>query len=260
MTNQDTYMVYIPASGHGSRIRELAGNKPKTLLQVGEQTILARLLSAASALPDTHVVISVRPEDISIEGYLRSHGFSCSIEIKKMAPGGYLADLVRVSKEAGYNEFTVLNSDLVAPLPDLLRFLSGVRQWNQEVPLVMGVTESVSDRYNAEDIWLTPQSNFSFMINPPGMQGSLMVANAHHWRPSGLQEAEYLLSQRPTRFHDYIARLAQQNRLVGGIPFSQAHNVNTADLLARARAEVLAWQRSGKDAFHIRNQPDPEQG
>jgi len=258
MTDQDTYMVYIPASGHGSRIRELAGNKPKTLLQVGEQTILARLLFAASALPNTQVVISVRPEDMFIERYLQSHDFSCAIEIKKMAPGGYLADLVRVGKETGYNEFTVLNSDLVAPLPDLLRFLGGVRRWVQEVPLVIGVTEPTPDQYNAEDIWLTPQSDVSFTVNPPGMQGDLMIANAHHWRPSGLQEAEYLLSQRPTRFHDYIARLAQQNRLVGGIPLSQAYNVNTADLLARAQAEVIAWQRSGNDTPVLSQQPDIE--
>lgn len=252
MRNQNNYVVYIPASGHGSRIRELTGGTPKTLLKVGDQTILARLLSAASALPNTHVIISTKPEDAQIEHFLMSNHFSCEIELRKMEPGGYLSDLVRVSKETEYDEFTILNSDLVAPLPDLLQFLRKVRQWSQDVPLIMGIiAEPVPYQYNAEDIWLTPRGDSFFTINSPGIRGDFIVANAHHWRPSGLREVENLLSQRPTRFHDYVAELAYQARLVGGIQFSHAHNINTPDLLARARSDVLAWQQSGQDTLQL---------
>jgi NDP-sugar pyrophosphorylase family protein len=252
MRNQNNYMVYIPASGRGSRIRELTGDIPKTLLKMGEQTILARLLSAASALPNTHVIISTKPEDVHIGNFLRLNHFSCYIELRKMEPGGYLSDLVRISKETGYDEFTILNSDLVAPLPDLLRFLDEVRKWPQDVPVIMGIiAEPVPYQYNAEDIWLTSKSDSFFTINPTGIRGDFIVANAHHWRPSALREVEDLLSQGPTRFHDYIINLAYQARLVGGIQFSQAHNINTPDLLARAQSDVLEWQRSSKDTLLI---------
>ncbi len=243
MPTNDEQILVVPANGYGTRIRELTGKVPKTLLKVGGQPILSRLLSAASAIQNIRVVIYVQPEDEYIANFLNMTHYSCSIELRRMIPRGILPDLIRISKELG-KEFSVFDSDLVAPLPELTLFLRKAPNWSQNVPLIIGATTGLGMSYERM-MWLTMGEGADFTVTSPGCQGDLCFACAYHWRPMGLEEAETLLSSHPISFHDYMADLSHRCCHVGCVRFSAAHNVNTPDAFARAQTDVLKWQKQG---------------
>lgn len=244
MTVTNKHVLVIPAHGFGTRIRELTGGMPKTLLEVGGQPILARLLMVASKVPDTRVVIYAQPEDKYITQFLNRYRFSCNVELRRMVPEGYLRALVNIRRDIG-SEFSVFDSDLVAPLPELIRFLHEAHNWQQKVPLIIGGTRK-PEMNDERVLWLSPINDDSATITPSGGHQELRFANAYHWQLTGLQEVEELVaSSKSATFHTYMADLAQRRCLVGCVYLSTAHNINTSVQLTNAQADTLKWQSLG---------------
>lgn len=248
MKTDHEHIVVIPAHGHGSRIRELTGGKPKTMLTVAGQPILWRLLSAAMTIPNTHVIIYVQPGDDTVATFLRSSPFREMVEVKYFTPQGYLPDMVAISKELGQG-FTVLDSDLVVPMPELTQFVRDVRHYPPEISLIAGVTLKPK-MDDPRVIWLTteplPAAQSTGYFTPQGTQGTYRLAGTYHWCLESIRDAEQFLSTSDSAsFHTYTVELARRACLIGCIPFRMALNVNTPADLARASAKVKHWRQEG---------------
>lgn len=249
MAVHDEHTVVIPAHGLGSRIRDLTGGRPKTLLEVAGRPLLWRLLFAASQVPHTRVVIYAPEQDEAIAEFLGSLDVGCTVELRRMTPQGYIHDMVRISHEVSA-PFTVLDSDLVVPLPELKRFIDEAPRCLQDMQLILGVnTKPLMDEPRA--IWLRPQETpsgteyFVITTDVGAPQNLLQAVGAYHWRPSMLRDLEHFASGPSTTFHMFMADLAQRTCKIGGIRFSHALNVNTHAELQAAQAEVLNWRQQG---------------
>ena len=114
--------VVIPAHGLGSRLRDVTLGLPKTLIEVGGEPILARLLRAVATLDDVRVLVYAQPGEERFDAFLATAAFGIPVELGRRSPQGYLRDLAHISATAG-DEITVLDSDLVVPHDELCAYL-----------------------------------------------------------------------------------------------------------------------------------------
>jgi GTP:adenosylcobinamide-phosphate guanylyltransferase len=235
-------VVVIPAHGLGTRIRELTGGRPKTLLEVGGQPLLARLLTAVSRTAGARAIVYVQPDDTSVAGFLETARFACPVEIRRRAPAGYVHDVLAVSREVG-DVLSILDSDLVVPLGELSRFLRQAPSWQPELELVAGVVPAapVSD---GRTIRLADLGEGVAKVIEEG-PADLQFTGAYHWRPLALRRMAETVAAGTASFHAHMAGLARLGHRLGCLPFSVALNVNTAADLAAAQAQVTRWQAEG---------------
>jgi hypothetical protein len=235
--------VVIPAHGLGSRLRDVTLGLPKTLIEVGGEPILARLLRAVATLDDVRVLVYAQPGEERFDAFLATAAFGIPVELGRRSPQGYLRDLAHISATAG-DEITVLDSDLVVPHDELCAYLheAAVRppgEW-----LLFGVSA-------------TPPSADPRSIRPTiGPDGAVRLApgaaaevprsmGAYHWRPAAMADARRFVARGHGSFHDYCEQLERHGRRVGLIEFTAALNVNTRAELDLAEATVRGWRVAG---------------
>lgn len=249
MDTKITNIVVIPAHGRGSRIRELTAGHPKTLLEVAGQPILWRLLSAAARVPATLVLIYGPTDDAGIGHFLNKHDFQCNIELRYLAPQGYLKDMLTIGSHIG-SRFSVLDADLLAPIPELENFIRQASDWPREKQLVAGITTKpkISD---PRVIWLGPVEDkladreFIVLTGTHTQKKEYRLAGAYHWQTHILHIAEHFASSGLNSFHDFMFAAMHHKTLIGGIELSVALNINTQADYEDAQAEVISWVGKG---------------
>jgi GTP:adenosylcobinamide-phosphate guanylyltransferase len=247
-------VVVIPAHGLGTRLRDVTGGAPKTLVKVAGEPILTRLLRAAAACRTAgrpaSTVVYTRPGDVEIPAFLTAHGGGA--RIGRREPRGYLRDIVAISREVG-DEFTVLDCDLITPGTELIRFLTDAgraRASPATETMVFGVSAVPP---SADPRSIRPVVTGGLLGLGPGAASHLPRAiGAYHWRPAAVRRAcrfvaDSARTQAPGSFHDYIHRLAAERTIARLITFSSALNVNTHAELELAADSVRAWRASGRD-------------
>jgi GTP:adenosylcobinamide-phosphate guanylyltransferase len=246
-------VVVIPAHGLGTRLRDVTCGRPKTLVDVGGEPILARLIRAAAAAAPagqtTRIAVYAQPGDTEIPGFIRQAenvlAGNVSAEVRRRDPRGYLRDLVDISDELG-DEFSVVDCDLVAPNSELTGFLSAVAAgWDGE-DMVFGVSADPPSS-DPRSIRLSPDDGvvccgYNAASHLP------RAAGAYHWRPAAIASArQFTTDSAGGTFHDYVGLLAAEGTHVGVVRFSAALNVNTANDLRLARRYLREWRARGLD-------------
>jgi GTP:adenosylcobinamide-phosphate guanylyltransferase len=245
--------VVIPAHGRGSRIRELTGGQPKTLLEVAGEPILARLLRAAADSSRPAVVYT--PElDEAIPAFLAGlrpaadqagrlvqverGGTAAMVGLRRREPRGYLTDLMAIAAELG-DELTVLDSDMVVPHGELCGFLSRSRADTGAVFLVAQAAEPPSA--DSRSIRVVTDACGTARLGPGTASGLPRAIGAYHWRPPAVRLAREFLAGSLRSFHEFMTYLVALPLPIETFPFSAGLNVNTQDDLNLAEDYVRAW-------------------
>jgi hypothetical protein len=229
--------VVIPAHGHGSRMRPVTGGTPKTLIPVGGQPILGRLLAAVRQAGRPAVVYAQPPGQLLEADLAAIPGPPVQVRYRK--PQGYLPDLAAIFAAEG-DELTVLDADMAVPHADLCAFLAATRDC--DAGLLAGQSALPPSR-DPRSIRLIPDTSGRLQAGA-GEDSSLpRTVGAYHWRPPAVAAARAFLSDGPRTFHEFIGWLTAGTRQVrvATFTFSAAVNVNTPAELGIASAEAARW-------------------
>jgi GTP:adenosylcobinamide-phosphate guanylyltransferase len=232
-------VVVIPAHGHGTRLREVTAGRAKTLVEVDGEPILARLLRAATA-DRARVVVYARPGDADVPACVAACGSHA--QVKRREPMGYLRDLVDIAEDVG-DEFTVVDSDLVAPYADVAYFIESTQR-HEGATMLFGVSASPPST-DARSIRVTVGSDGTMGLGDGAASHLPRAVGAYHWRPAAAIAASRFVAEKRGTFHDYMEFLAARREPVALVPFRTALNVNTPAELELARRLVKEWRAQG---------------
>jgi GTP:adenosylcobinamide-phosphate guanylyltransferase len=250
-------VVVIPAHGRGTRLQDVTGGRPKTLVPVAGEPILGRLLRSLFRCADGGAAVSTivytRQSDTEIPAFLAAH--AGGVEVGRREPQGYLRDIVDISQDVG-EEFTVIDCDLIAPCAELASFLTqagsaepGSDTWARPA-MVFGVSAHPP---SADPRSIRPTALDGVLGLGPGTASWLPRAiGAYRWSPAAVDRAsrfvaESTRAQSPGTFHDYVRCLADERAPATLIGFSSALNVNTRAELDLAATFVRGWREQGVD-------------
>src|SRR5438552_7611286 len=257
--------VVIPAHGHGTRMRQLTGGIPKTLLEVAGEPILARLLRASAASGRPAIVYTQELDD-AIPAFLADLAATAGTgeqaartgeqaagtgrktggalpagrkdpprimaSLRRREPHGYLTDILAITAELG-DEITVLDADMVVPHSELSGFLACTRADTDAAFLAAQTADPAS--HDPRSIRVTAGPCGAACLAPGSASGLPRLIGAYHWRPPAVRAARDFVAGGPRSFHEFMAHLVGLPLRLDTFTFSSALNVNTPD--ERALAE-----------------------
>jgi GTP:adenosylcobinamide-phosphate guanylyltransferase len=235
--------VVIPAHGLGTRIRELTGGRPKTMLELTGRPLLWRLLAAVGRVPGARAIVFVQPGDATVARFLETARPACPVEIRFRRPEGYIHDVLAFRREVG-DEFSTLDSDLVVPPAELSRFLREGPGLRPDLDFVAGAV-AAEPAGDARTIHLRSLGDGAAAVSAGEPASDLQLVGAYHWRPAALRQVERTVAAGSVSFHTFMTDMARSGRPIACLPFSSALNVNTAADLAAAQEVVAQWQARG---------------
>lgn len=232
MTDVHVPPVVIPAHGPGSRMRDVTGGAPKTLVEIDGEPILRRLLRAADTIADAAVIVYARPDDRKVPDYVEGLNLS-HVTVRHRPANGYLVDLMEISADVG-EEFTVLDSDLMTPHNDLVRFLGSARTVHADKAFVVAVSKTPPSS-DPRSIRFASADDGKVELVPGERSSIARSIGAYHWRADAVRAARSYLAETSGTFHGFVTRVPSLPWRVGLVEVSMAINVNTPADLKLAR-------------------------
>ena len=238
-------VIVIPAHGLGTRLRDVTGGRAKTMMEVAGEPILVRLLRAALAGPaaqagDVQVVVYAGEADAEVPACAAAHGQG--VQVRRREPMGYLNDLMAIARDVG-DEFTVLDSDLVAPHAEVASFIAGTA-CHERASMLFAVSASPPSA-DPRSIRVMADAEGAMGLGDGSDSKLPRAVGAYHWRPAAVTAGRQFAGEGHGTFHSYMEFLAARREPVAVLPFTAALNVNTPAELELAGKLVRDWRAQG---------------
>lgn len=227
------HTLIILANGLGTR---MATSKPKTLIKLAtNETILGRLLSEANTANSINkIYIFVRHKDRELESVLGESALPVEIVVRE--PEGYFHDLAEAKQELCLDEFSVVDSDLVAQTGEIARFLDIAPKKNAWVAI--GVT-AFPERPSGRPAWVSLDAQGRILELYRDRKLTHRTVGIFHWGDIACTIPPKLIP-RNASVMAYIAEHLGEAGGVHGLAFSHTVNVNSKEDIMAANKLVLA--------------------
>ena len=231
--------LIIMAAGHGTRSR-LPKNEHKMFQEVGGQSILERIVEAASGSPSVgEVILDVHVRNAEVIGRAAAVIFDHG-RLHLSSPRGYLQDFLKWSAAFGHKAF-IVDADTFAPMEHLRRFFDIGHECQWEMPALAHTSVNASNRNDPRSAWVAIDAESKILTHARGLNQASQLCTVGLWRTSP-EFAHYLMESQGQGMVS-ITRGVEAYLQKGGSIVSplveDAVNVNSPEDLIVARGLAL---------------------
>lgn len=231
--------VVVLANGLGTR---MGGTRPKALLQInGRTSILEVILEGVRrAATQCRVLLFMRARTADLNRVLDRAGMPVTVYIEE--PNGYFRDLVRIKHQHGFDEFVVIDSDLVVPPGELAAFID--KAATSKAWLTIGVTTE-PERASGRPAWVRLDREGRLLEMDRHREMPYRTVGAFRWSDEALRGVSEPAPSASVMAH--IASGINAGVEVDSFTFTRALNVNTLNDIAAAR-EIVHCAEHGSES------------
>lgn len=225
--------VGILAAGAGERFRQHGVTRPKPLIPIGGQPLIARLLKSLQQAGVNEVVCLVNAAFFEVEQYCRERDWGMPVTLLRKSTAHSLESFLTLQPYLETEAFLLCTVDAVLPSATIPALLATGRQ-HSGADGVLGVTPFVDDE---KPLWADlDTANRIVRLGPMARVGGLVTAGVYYFSPTIFREAEAARRENFTALRQFLGHLVDRDYVLYGHRIAKVVDVDRPSDVAVAEA------------------------
>ncbi len=221
----------IIAAGTGERLKQGGVTIPKPMIPIGGETLIARMIRAASHVRATSVDCIVNGLDSTVADYLRSSSWPIPVELIVKTTSGSMESLFTLAPLLQSEPFLLFTVDTVFDFKALERFWSGARQRNGGG--VLAVTDFVDDE---KPLWAKLDGSLRILaLGEDARPSPYVTAGFYYFSPDIFSMIDAARAKGLNALREFLGLLLEKGFTFFGFPVSKTVDVDTPGDIQKAR-------------------------